>query len=79
MTCSYDDIKQAVVKAGPQVDVDKLKPETKFRDVGVDSLDMFNIIFEVQNISGIEVPNSDFEQLDSLENVFNYVQHRLKE
>lgn len=78
MAIKIEEIKQAIVRSNTEIDFSNLEPKTKFSEVGVDSLDVFNIILEVQNISGLEIPDTDIEELDSIENIYNYLQTHIK-
>jgi len=42
-----------------EIDPAKLKPEATIEDIGIDSLDIFDIVFELEEKLDIKVPNDD--------------------
>jgi len=73
MTITLEEIKAAVTRSNTEIDFSKIEPATNFSDYGADSLDIFNIILEIQNLTGIEIPDSDVEELDSLDSIYRYL------
>jgi acyl carrier protein len=41
------------------IDPAKVTPESTLEDIGIDSLDTFDVIFTVEDTLGIKVPNDD--------------------
>jgi acyl carrier protein len=41
------------------IDVNLIKHETKLEELDIDSLDMFDVIFEAEDMFNITVPNKD--------------------
>ena len=67
-----DDIKQVVLDIiadiAPDEDLSAIKPEVKLRDqLQLDSMDFLDIVMELRKRHGIEVPETDYGQLASLE------------
>lgn len=56
----------------PDVDVTKIDPDTRLREYGVDSMDFFNIIMELQEILGKEIPDEDIDQLRTVAAIQQY-------
>ena len=55
----------------------KLAPETTpldvgFKTLGIDSLDVFNILIELEALTGKKVPDDDVEKLSTLRDILNY-------
>lgn len=44
-----------------EVDVATIKPESTLEELGLDSLDTFDIIFEAEDKLGIKVPNDQVD------------------
>ena len=42
-----------------EIDVATIKPESTLEELGLDSLDTFDIIFEAEDKLGIKVPNDE--------------------
>lgn len=56
----------------PQVDVEKIAPDTRLREYGIDSMDFFNIILELQEELGKEIPDEDIDQLRTVASILDY-------
>ncbi len=65
-------IRMAIQKAKVCKDVDAIKEDTSFIDLGLDSLDMFSVILELQKVLGREIPDDDIDRLDSIQAVLEY-------
>ena len=44
-----------------EIDVANIKPESTLEELGLDSLDTFDIIFEAEDKLGIKVPNDQVD------------------
>jgi acyl carrier protein len=44
-----------------EIDVATIKPESSLEELGLDSLDTFDIIFEAEDKLGIKVPNDQVD------------------
>lgn len=64
-------------KSGIDVDRKTMTFESTFEDLGIDSLDAFNLFAEIEAVTGIDVPDEDFEDLDSVEAIFKYLKDRV--
>jgi len=56
MEKTFDIVKEMIAKK-LEVDAASIKPESTLTDVGLDSLDTFDIIFDAEDKFGIKVPN----------------------
>lgn len=66
-----------LVKSGADVDKQNVKPEQTFKDMGLDSLDMFNFFTQIDDDFEVEVPDEEFEKLDTLEKLRAYLESKL--
>jgi acyl carrier protein len=58
----------------PDEDLSAIKPEIKLRDqLQLDSMDFLDIVMELRKRHGIEVPETDYGQLASLESCADYL------
>lgn len=67
-----EQVRAAMRAAGISVDIDAIELNDKFRDRGLDSLDVFNLLIELQAETGREVPDKDVPLLDSTAAILNY-------
>lgn len=42
-------------------------------DLGVDSLDIFEVVMELEDEFGIEIPNEDLENVKTVEDLVKYI------
>ena len=55
---------QEIIAGVLNVDVNEITPETTFKeDLGADSLDVFQIIMELEDTFGISIENEDAEEI----------------
>lgn len=65
-------IHEIIKIACPNVDTSKIAPDTRLREYGIDSMDFFNIILELQEILGKEIPDEDIDQLRTVASIQDY-------
>lgn len=73
-----DQVKQAVIDIiadiAPDEDLSNLKPDVRLRDqLQLDSMDFLDIVMELRKRYGIEVPESDYMQLATLDSSAEYL------
>ena len=70
----------AAIKAvAPEVDADKLAPARRLRDqVDLDSMDWLNVIVGLHERFGVEIPETDYARLGSLDSICSYLLQRLR-
>ena len=57
---SFEMVSKAIAKK-LEIDVATIKPESTLEELGLDSLDTFDIIFEAEDTLGIKVPNDQVD------------------
>ena len=55
---TFDKIRDLIAKY-KNIDIESIKPESTLDDLGLDSLDMFQIIFEAEEAFNIEIDHLD--------------------
>jgi acyl carrier protein len=73
-----DDCKKLVIDIisdiAPDEDLSAIKPDVRLRDqLQLDSMDFLDIVMELRKRHGIEVPETDYGQLASLESCAEYL------
>ena len=59
------------------IEADTITEETAFKeDLGVDSLDLFEIVMAFEEAYGIEIPTEDLEGLTTVGSVMNYLKEK---
>ncbi|HUO83715.1 MAG TPA: acyl carrier protein [Thermoanaerobaculia bacterium] len=56
---------------------DALLPDTPLEQVGIDSLDALNILFEIEETFGITIPDEEARQLRTVGQIVNAVRQHL--
>ena len=63
-----------IADIAPDEDLSSIKPEVKLREqLQLDSMDFLDIVMELRKRHGIEVPETDYGQLASLESCAEYL------
>ena len=79
-----DDIKKAVLDIladiAPDEELNDLKDDVAFRDqLELDSMDFLDIVMELRKRYRVQVPESDYEHLISMQSTVTYLEPLMKE
>ncbi len=79
-----EEIEQAVVEiigeVLPDDDCSSIAPDQKLRDqLDLDSMDFLDIVMELRKQYGVEVPEEDYPQLETLNSCIDYLEPKLKD
>ena len=69
---TIEQIRDAIKSSGVDIDASSMPVKKSFSDLGLDSMDVFNILVELQNVTGIEIPDTDIKILQSIEKICEY-------
>jgi acyl carrier protein len=77
-----DEIRQAVVDAlgavAPEGDYARLKPDRPLRDqLDIDSYDFLNVMIQLHDKLGIDIPEADYQKLATLNAAVDYLSARV--
>jgi acyl carrier protein len=62
----------------PEADLAQVKPDVDFRDqLDLDSMDLLNFVIVVDKELGVDIPESDYPRLGSLDAFVGYLGERL--
>ena len=59
-----------------KIEPSKITEQSKLADLGADSLSLLEIIFQLEEQFGIEIPDEDAEKFKTFHDVVEYVQSR---
>jgi NADH dehydrogenase (ubiquinone) 1 alpha/beta subcomplex 1 len=62
-----------VVKNFDQVDPAKVTAETKFADLGLDSLDTVEVVMAIEDEFAIEIPDQEADKISSIPDAIDYI------
>ena len=70
----FDEVKEVIVEQ-LNVSPDEVKPEAKFvEDLGADSLDVVEMIMALEEKFEIEIPDSEAEKIQTVQDVVDYIE-----
>lgn len=72
----FEEIREVICEQ-LEVEPEEIKLETTFEDLGADSLDLFQIIVELEDKYGIQI--EDAESIKTVEEAVSYVKNALAE
>lgn len=78
MPVSETQIIEMIRHSGAVVDLEQLTPSSSLHDFGLDSMDMANVLLEIEETLGFKIPDDDVLQLDSISSIVSYVNTRLE-
>lgn len=78
------DVRQAILDIiediAPDEDLENLDDDTPLRDqIELDSMDFLDIVLELRKRHGIEVPESDYPQLETMNSCITYLTPKFEE
>ncbi|WRE80622.1 acyl carrier protein [Helicobacter pylori] len=69
---------RAVIAEQLNIDASQVTPEAKFvKDLGVDSLDIVELIMALEERFGIEIPDEQAEKIVNVGDVMRYIEKQL--
>ncbi len=70
----FDEVKEVIVEQ-LNVDENEVTPEANFvEDLGADSLDVVEMVMALEEKFGIEIPDSDAENIKTVQDVIDYIE-----
>lgn len=74
-TTQIDDaVRQAIGAIAPEADLSTIDPDERLRDaLDIDSLDFVRMLEQLQNLTGVTVPERDYAKITTLHEVTTYV------
>jgi acyl carrier protein len=70
---------RAIVAEKLTIDPATIKPHATLQDLGADSLDMVEIIMQLEEDFGIQINDEEAEKLHTMQDVIEYVHERRKQ
>lgn len=71
-----EQVREIISKARTKINLEELKDGDDLREAGADSLDMMTIILDVSELTGVEVPDEDVEDLATINGIVKYIGER---
>ncbi|MGH8691144.1 MAG: acyl carrier protein [Burkholderiales bacterium] len=77
MPIGRDEVLSAIRESGVLDDVSALRDDVKLTEQGIDSLGMFNVLLVLSERHGIEIPDQDAANLNTVMQITEYLNARL--
>jgi acyl carrier protein len=79
-----EQIKQAIIaiiaEIAPDEDTGDIDPAIRLRDqMDLDSMDFLDIVMELRKKYGVHVPDTDYQELATLDSCVNYLRDKMKD
>jgi acyl carrier protein len=71
-----DEVAQKVIAtlaSVKRISADNITPETSLQDLGIDSLDVFTLLFELENTFKISIPDDDVRSIKTVNDIIDGV------
>jgi acyl carrier protein len=77
-----DDIRQAVIQAltsvAPEIDPSTLQGNTALRqELDLDSMDFLNFVIALHGSVGVDIPETDYTKLGTIEDAIQYLERKV--
>lgn len=76
MNVTHEDVMEIIKNTGAATDVSQIEGDTSLNEVGIDSLDMANLLLSIEEKYKIKIADEDMEQLDSVNAIVRYMSNR---
>jgi acyl carrier protein len=81
-TISNEQIQETIItllqQIAPEADYDALDPQANLQEaLDIDSFDFLNLLIELHKVVGVQVPESDYRQVLSLQSMVAYITARM--
>jgi acyl carrier protein len=67
-----DEVTQKIIEtlaSVKRISADTITPETSLQDLGIDSLDVFTLLFELENAFKISIPDDDVRSIKTVNDI----------
>lgn len=73
------DVKKVVSEIlAKRVDISNLKEEDSLTDIGLDSLDLVEVMLEIEDALGVEFDSEEIAELSTLQSVLDLINSKIK-
>ncbi|MCB1230177.1 MAG: acyl carrier protein [Verrucomicrobiae bacterium] len=74
--CTNEDIIQLLIESDALAEGDEVLVDAPLKQMGIQSLDKFNLFLLVEERHGVQIPDEDFEKLDTVSAIAAYVSEK---
>jgi acyl carrier protein len=73
----FEKVKKVIAKQ-LGIGEEEIQENTTFEDLGIDSLEIFEVIMALEDEFDIEIPNEDVENIKTIDDITNYIQSKVE-
>jgi len=74
---TQEQIMDVIRKENVVKDTDALESDKSLTDQGVDSLDFSSLLFNIEEVFGVEIPDEDIDELLTIDQIQSYVNAKI--
>lgn len=74
-----EQLTEILLRSGVDLEARKIDFTQSFSEMGLDSLDMYNFLTQIDDELDIDVPDEVFDQLDTMEKLRTYIEDKMNE
>jgi len=74
---TQEQIMDVIRKANIVKDTDALESDKSLTDQGIDSLDFSSLLFNIEEVFGVEIPDEDIDELLTIDQIQSYVNAKI--
>ena len=74
MNVEQEEIFSIVVSTGVSVDVSTIKGDSILSEIGIDSLEMMDVLLKIEEKFNIKIPDEDIDALNTIDSIVSYLQ-----
>ncbi|MBQ9539173.1 MAG: acyl carrier protein [Treponema sp.] len=65
---------QGIIADKLEIDASKVTPDATFRgDLGADSLDTYELVYAIEEDTGVKIPDDVANEFESVKDAYNYI------
>lgn len=68
---------QKIIAEQLGIETEEVKIDTSFEKLGIDSLEIFEIVMSIEDEFGLEIPNEDVEKITNVKDTVKYIESKI--
>jgi acyl carrier protein len=77
MNGTHEAIREALAQIAPEVDIDTVAPDERFRSAAdLDSLDFLSLVERLHVLTGVDIPETDYPLVETMHGLTTYLTAR---
>lgn len=68
---------QKIIAEQLGIETEEVKIDTSFEKLGIDSLEIFEIVMSIEDEFDLEIPNEDVEKITNVKDTVKYIESKI--